>query len=175
MPEVLKVLNPSPSPTPPDMSPQLGEFDCLGASPRPGQLEPPSQFPPVISNVPAPLSNFRHQPKEYEPSEMSDSTEGSYRFPEGSDSSSSTFNSTERFFHFPGESDCSSIASDTTESFHRCPEEFDPSDEYQNLFRELLHHENLKPYAHDLRNKFLQGFVEVLHEVSSANIQIQRC
>ena len=173
--EVLKDLNPSSPPTSPDMSPQLGEFDRLGASPRPGQLESPSQFPPVISDLPIPLSNFRHKPEEYEPSEMSNSTEAFYRCPEGSDSSSSTSNSTERSFHFPRGSDTSSNTFGSTEGFYQCPEESDPSDEYQKLLQELLHHEKLKLYAHGLRKKNVQGIVDVLGEVRSLNIQTHRC
>lgn len=174
--EVLKVLNPSPLPTPPDMSSQLGEFDCLGSSPRPAQLEPPSQLLPITPDMPTPVPNPQQQPKGYRPSNKSpDFTEVFYRCPEESDCSSKASDITKRSYDSPGEPESSSNAPDSTEGFYHFPEESDPSDEYQKLLQELLHHENLKSYAHGLREKSLRGIVDVLDEVCSFNIQTHQC
>ena len=89
--------------------------------------------------------------------------------------SSNASDSTERFNRSSGGSDSSVKEPDFIEWFYRCPEVSDPSDECQELLRELLHHEYLKPHAHDLRKKILRGFTEVLDEVGSANIQTHWC
>ena len=173
--EVLEVINPSPSPTPPDMSTRVTKSGGPNASCRLVQREPPSQPPPPTSNVPIPVSNPQQQPKEYEPSNQTHgSTEAYFRCPEESDCSSKASDSTEWFYDSPGESDTSSNTSNSTEWFYGCPEESDPSDEYQKLLQELLYHENLKLHAHDLRKKNLRGIVDVLDEVGSVNVQIHQ-
>ena len=55
-------------------------------------------------------------------------------------------------------------------------EKLGPSDvKYQPLLRELLNHQDLKPYVQSLHGPSLEGFVDLLDKVSKVDISRCRC